>query len=66
MWWCLPVIPTTQEMEVEGLWSENGLGINTKPYLKKSKAKSSRGVVQVVEHLPNKCKTLSLKPWYHQ
>jgi hypothetical protein len=26
LWWCMPVIPASQEIEVEGLRSEAGLG----------------------------------------
>jgi hypothetical protein len=32
-WWHMPVIPATQEVELEGLWSEASSGKSTRPYL---------------------------------
>jgi hypothetical protein len=35
VWWCTPAISGTQEVDVEGLWSEASPGQSTRPYLKK-------------------------------
>jgi hypothetical protein len=34
VWWYMPVVPATQEVEVEGSWSKNGPGKSTGSYLK--------------------------------
>jgi hypothetical protein len=54
--WCVLVIPATVQAS---------LGKKQDPIFKMTGAKSARGMVQVVEHLPSKCKALSSKPQYH-
>jgi hypothetical protein len=60
----MPIILPAQEAEVGGLWSEAGLGKSRRPYLKnKLKAKErTRGIAQVLEHLPSKLEILSSIP----
>jgi hypothetical protein len=59
VWWYMPVIPASLEVEIGGSWSEASLGKIARPYSKKqTKAK----MVQVVECLPSKPKVLSSKP----
>jgi hypothetical protein len=56
----MPVIPATQEAEVGGSQSKSSSGRSTRPYLKnKLKARRTKGVAQVVEHLPLRYETLS-------
>jgi hypothetical protein len=47
----MPIIWATQEMEVEGSWSEAGPGKAQDLIWKITKAKNAKDVVQVVERL---------------
>jgi hypothetical protein len=60
-WWCISVIPATEEAKVEGLWFKTCPGkVNVRSYIKiKLKAKGLWSVTQVVEHLFIKLKALS-------
>jgi hypothetical protein len=59
------VIPATQKAQVGGLQSEANPGQKSKILTKKpTKAKRTRGVAYVVEHLPSKHKGPELKPQY--
>jgi hypothetical protein len=61
-WWCVPVIPTTQE-DLGGSKSKAGPGTKSKTLTgKQPKAKSAGDVAQVLESLLSKYKALSSNP----
>jgi hypothetical protein len=63
-WWFIPVMPATPEEEVGGSWFEASPGQKCKTLSKKQrKAKSVRGMVQVVGW---QLRLLVLRPQYCQ
>jgi hypothetical protein len=51
-WQFMPIIPATQETEVERSWFKASLGVGLRPYLKnKLKVKRPGNMAQVVEQL---------------
>jgi hypothetical protein len=58
-WWKMPVISSTQEIEVEGSQSETGPCKNMRPYPKLNGSKKGRGLGSSGKYLPSKHKALS-------
>jgi hypothetical protein len=59
MWWRVPVIPATWEVETGGLHLRLAWAKSMRPYLRKKLKEKSRGRVQVAELLTSKSKILS-------
>jgi hypothetical protein len=63
MWWYIPIIPATKKVEVEGLWSETGLGKKYETLSKtKLKPKDLGWWLKWQECTPSKCKALNSNP----
>jgi hypothetical protein len=61
VWWLTLIILTTPEVEIRRNWVQAGPDLQD-PIRKIAKAKRAGSVVQGVEHLPSKHKTLSSNP----
>jgi hypothetical protein len=61
MWWHMLIISAMQEELVGGSWFKASLGKKCEALSEKQtqRSKRTRGVVQMVENLPNKQKTLN-------